>query len=154
MMIVTILLLILVISFFIHIVYLSLYALVKGKKFLNRFLATFVLNISLMTVIMVIGLRQPYHVQKVNIGLLIWLLSGIIFLVLSILKIVILRRIYIRSKDPENFHLNFFGRKVYNKRLIKKSEFFIIIGQMPFFLFMGAYFIGKLINIILHGFNF
>jgi hypothetical protein len=135
-------------------VYLSLYVLVKGKKFLYRFLATFIINISLMTVIMVIGLRQPHHVQKINIGFLVWLITGVIFLILFIIKVVIFRKVYRRSKDPGYFHYNYFGRKVYNGGVIKKSEFFIVIGQMPFFLFMGGYFIGKLINIILHGCTF
>ncbi len=153
-MLVTVLLVIFVATFFVHIVYLTLYVLLKEKKFLNRFLATFILNMVLMTTIMVVSVKTPGHVRKFNVGALIWLLSGLVFVVLSIIKIIILRRIYKRSRDPEYFHYNFFGRKVYNRGIIKKSEFFIIIGQMPFFLFMGAYFIGKLVNIILHGFRF
>jgi hypothetical protein len=153
-MIVTVLLLILVISFFVHIVYLALYVLYKGKKFLNRFLVTFVLNISLMTVVMVFALRKPGNIQTINMGFFLWLLSGIIFFVLFALKVSILRRIYKRSKDPRFFHCNYFGRKVYNRGVIRKSEFYIIIGQTPIFLLMGAYFFGKLINILLDDFSF
>ncbi len=153
-MIVTVLLLTLLASFFVHIVYLTLYVLIKENKFLKRFLLTFVINIALVTLLMIIALRKPEHVQRINIRLIAWLISGVVFFILLSLKIFILRKVYKRSRDPEYFHYNFFGRKVYNRGIIKKSEFFIVIGQMPFFLFMGAYFLGKLINILLHGCNF
>ncbi len=145
-MLATILLVVLFVSFFIHIVFLAHYLTIKEKKFLVRFIVTAIINVLLMTLLSIVAFKYPHEIRKINIRLLLWALSGLIFFFLLGLKIVIFMRIYRRSKDPEYYHLNYFGKKVYNDGIIKKSEFLIMMASTPFFLFLGAYFVAKIIN--------
>jgi hypothetical protein len=61
------------------------------------------------------------------------------------LKIRIFYRIYKRSKDPNNYHVNYFGKKVLHSTVISRFDLLIFFGAMPFLLIAGAYFIAKLI---------
>jgi hypothetical protein len=81
-----------------------------------------------------------------------WIISGFVLFILLFLKITILVRIYKRAKDPAFYSINFFGKKVYEKGIVRQSEFVTIFLSMPFFLIIGAYFIARLINMIRFGF--
>ncbi|MCL2156020.1 MAG: hypothetical protein FWH53_10175, partial [Leptospirales bacterium] len=61
-------------------------------------------------------------------------------------QIRIFIKIYKRSKDPENYHVNYFGKKVLHSTVISKMDFLVFLGAIPFLLMAGAYFIAKLIN--------
>ena len=82
---------------------------------------------------------------------ILWVISGFITILILTLKIFIFRRIYKRTKDPNYYHVNFFGKKVYEKKIVKQYEFLTLILSMPFFLMIGAYFVALLINLIRFG---
>jgi demethoxyubiquinone hydroxylase (CLK1/Coq7/Cat5 family) len=67
------------------------------------------------------------------------------------IQISILKEIYLRSQEPENFHYNFFGKKVLHPSVVKPSFLLAFLFSMPFLLLAGAYFVARLINIFLFG---
>ena len=71
-------------------------------------------------------------------------------IILLFMQVIILFRVYRRSKDPVFFDINFFGKKVFRKGVIKQSEFLTFILTMPFFLMVGSYFVARLVNLILY----
>lgn len=60
-------------------------------------------------------------------------------------------KIYRRSKNPDYYTINFFGKKVYPNGLINQKEFITLFLTMPFFLLVGAYFVARLVNILMYG---
>ena len=101
---------------------------------------------AVMSLLAILAFKQPELIQNIDLNFLIFVVSGLIFFGLFALKISIFIKILRRSKDPDNYHLNFFGKKVYSLKIIKKSEYNAFLGSMPFFLVIGAYFIVKLIQ--------
>ncbi len=97
-----------------------------------------------------VALSSPESIQTVNLKLILWIVSGFILIVLLFLKIMIIVKILKRTKDPEFYTINFFGKKVYEKGVVRQSEFLTLILTMPFFLMIGAYFVARLINLILY----
>ncbi len=115
------------------------------------FLGTFLSNTILMIIIGIVAIRDPDAVKKIDISLLLWAISGFINIILVSVKISIIRKVYIRSKDPQYYDLNFFGKKVYRPDILQKSELAAMFLTMPLFLIMGSYFVARLINLILYG---
>ncbi|OHD65330.1 MAG: hypothetical protein A2176_15460 [Spirochaetes bacterium RBG_13_51_14] len=64
---------------------------------------------------------------------------------------IIIITLYIRSRDPQWYHINYFGEKVYEKGIVKQIEFLGIFFTLPFFLLIGAFFVSRLITIIMFG---
>jgi len=77
-----------------------------------------------------------------------WVIAGLVLFVILFLKIAVTIRILKRTKDPAFYTLNYFGKKVYEKGIVRPSEFITIILSMPFFLLVGSYFVARLINMI------
>ncbi|MFH0977223.1 MAG: hypothetical protein V1874_15695 [Spirochaetota bacterium] len=67
------------------------------------------------------------------------------------IKIMIIRRLYLRYQDPENYHYNFFGKKVIHSGFLSDKEMKNFMITIPLFIFAGAYFIARLIGILSHG---
>jgi len=84
--------------------------------------------------------------SEVDVIRVAWILSGIIMFIALSVKIRIFIKIYQRSKDPANYHTNYFGKKVLHSTVVSKFDLMIFFGTMPFSLIAGAYFIAKLIN--------
>ncbi len=124
----------------------------KKEIYYKIFLGTFITNTILMIVVSVFMLKSPESVRLVNLKFLMWVVSGFILLVLLYLKISVGIKIYRRTKDPAFYTVNFFGKKVYEKGIVRPSEFLTIVLTMPFFLFVGAYFIARLVNLVLYGY--
>lgn len=150
-MIITIILLTLAFSFCFQILVIILYLLNKSDRYYKMFLGTFVINTILMIIIGIAAMRDPDSVRKVNLSLMLWAVSGFINIILVGVKITIIKKIIIRSKDPQYYDLNFFGKKVYRPDIITKSELAAMFLTMPIFLIMGSYFVARLINLILYG---
>ncbi len=89
--------------------------------------------------------------MELNFRFFFWLLSGFIAALLFIMKVIIFLNVYRRSRDPAWYHFNYFGKKVYEKGIVKKIELIIIYISMPFFLVFGAYFISGLLSIFNEG---
>lgn len=104
-----------------------------------------------MIIISIIAMRDPAAVRKINLSLILWVISGFINIILVSVKIAIIRKILIRSKDPQYYDLNFFGKKVYRPDIIQKSELAAMFLTMPLFLVLGSYFVARLVNLFLYG---
>ena len=76
--------------------------------------------------------------------------AGFFSIITLLIQLVILINIYRKSKNPENYHLNFFGKKVYHNGLAKPEEVTVFFACVPCFLFSGAYLAAKIINNILN----
>ena len=150
-MIITALFVLLFLSFTIHILIVVLYVSKKSKSLFYAFIITALVNISIGMALSIVAMSNPELVQRTNAKFILWILSGFTMTLLLIIKIYFFRNIYLRTKDPAMYHFNYFGKKVYNKGLVKQYEYATIFLSMPFFLLLGAYFMARLINIILYG---
>lgn len=148
-MFVTILLITLSFSFCLQIFVIVQYLASKGMTYYKIFLGTFVINTILMVVVSVFAFRDPASIYRVNMKFILWMLSGFITIIIIFIQIGTLIKIYLRAKDPVNYTINFFGRKVYEQGILRKHEFAMFVITMPIFLFAGSYFIARLINILL-----
>ncbi len=152
-MIVTVLLISLVASFFIHLCIVALYVANRGKsRFLfNAFLVTAFFNFGLMLTLSFIAIQKPNLIQSIDFNFLLWVLAGFIGCFIFLVQAGIGFRIYTRSKNPKHYHYNYFGKKVYHKEVAKKSEVAIMFISLPFFLLIGAYFVARLFNLFFYG---
>ncbi len=152
-MIVTVLLISLVISFFIHLCIVALYVATRGKSraLFVAFLVTFCSNFILMLLLSFIAVSKPHLIQKINFNYLIWILSGVIGFFILLIQVGIFFRIYWRCKDPKNYHYNYFGKKVYHQDVASKAEVAVMFLSLPFFLLIGAYFVARLFNLFFYG---
>jgi hypothetical protein len=150
-MIISILLILLIISFIFHVYFLLKYITLRQSKYLNLYLNTTVSNLLFAGALIFVSLKYPAQLRAVNLKVLFWLITGIMLVLTLRIKISIFRNIYIRAQDPENYHHNFFGKKVLHATVVKPVYIFAFFATMPFFLFAGAYFVARLINIILYG---
>lgn len=150
-MIITIIILSLAFSFCFQILVIILYLLNKSDRYFKMFLGTFLSNTILMIIISIIAMRDPAAVRKINLSLMLWVISGFINVIFVCVKIAIVRKIMSRAKDPEYYDLNFFGKKVYRPDIIKKSELAAMFLTMPLFLITGSYFVARLINLLIYG---
>ncbi len=150
-MIIYVLLFLLATSFFIHIAIIILYIRFKTKQLLNLFLFTVITNMSLAISLSVLALARPGLIRNINLELLFWLFSGLIMFFLLSFKIIIFINVFRRSRNPDYYHVNYFGKKVYESGIIKQSEFLGFLVSFPVFLLIGAYFVARLINLIIYG---
>jgi len=149
-MIVKILFLALQISFFFHILFLVQYILRNERRDLRRFLLTTVSNTIAALGLIIIALSWPAMIHDVDLKVVFWIFSGVIMMIMLVIKISIFVVVYRRSKDPAHYHFNFFGKKVLHTSVVKPIEVVLFMFTMPFFLISGAYFIARLINLILY----
>jgi len=140
----------LLISFLIHLYYLTQYALKRIQKYYKGFIVTLASNILSAGFLIFFTLKKPELIQGINMGILLWILSGVFMFMVLFLKISIFKNIYKRSQDPEHYHLNFFGKKVLHGTAVKPVEVVAFFGSIPFFLASGAYFVARLLNLYLY----
>jgi hypothetical protein len=147
-MFVYILLIALSFSFCFQILVIVQYISTKSESYYRIFLGTFVINTILMIVISIFMFKRPVYFYNLDIKFLLWVISGFVLFILLFLKITVFLRVYKRAKDPAFYSINFFGKKVYEKGIVKQSEFVTVVLSMPFFLLIGSYFVARLINIL------
>ena len=150
-MIISFLIIGLFVSFSIHLRYLIRYVIDKEQKYLRGFLVTAVLNITLAIGLSVFVMMIPELSSKVNVSLILWIVSGVVLIMMLIIKISILKKIYKRCQLPENYHFNFFGKKVLHPTVVRHYEVVAFFTTIPIFLLIGAYFVARLINLLLYG---
>jgi len=149
-MLIIILVLALLMSFLIHIAYVVQYVTKKENKYLNRFIITGGSNMVVAVSLSFVAVFKPDLVHQINLKLLLWLIAGVLMLAMLYIKISIFRKVYIRSQNPENFHYNFFGKKVLHPEIITGQEVMTFWVTVPVFLLAGSYFVARLINIFLY----
>ena len=139
-------LLVLIISVFFHIAFIILYLIQKKKSWFYLFLITAITNIIPAIILIIIVFNNPNVINSIKIAHLFWLFSGFLMVFFLGLKVSIFINIYKKSKNEENYHLNYFGKKVYNEKLVTKLEYNFLMLSIPFFVLSGAYFIVRLIK--------
>jgi len=150
-MIIIILLTALFFSFCVHVYFLIKYVQIREQKHLRAFINTAISNVLISASLSIMALTKPDYIREIDVKMLIWLFSGAILLLMLFIKINIFRNIYRRAQLPEHYHYNFFGKKVLHGSVVKPQEIALFFITMPFFLFLGAYFIARMINLILYG---
>ncbi len=138
-------------SFCLQILVIIQYLSTKSESYYRTFLGTFIINTILMVITSVSLFRDSSDLVSIDLKLILWIVSGFVLIFIVFLKISTIIKIYKRSKDPLFYSINFFGKKVYEKGIVKPHEFLTLIFTMPFFLMVGAYFLARLINMLLYG---
>ncbi len=138
-------------SFTSHIIIIVLYVKSRDNRYFYWFIATVALNMTIAGAMIVVTLTKPELIRALNLKMFFFLLSGFVTFLLLAIKILIFRNIYVRSKDPKWYHISFFGKKVYEKGIVRQVEFLGIFGTLPFFLVIGAFFVSRLIILIING---
>jgi len=138
------------VSFLIHIFALVIYVTKKSNRSLKTYILTTFTNITIAGSCIVLIFMKPEMARSVDLKFLTWVMSGIILVITIVIKVEIFRRIYRRIKDPSNYHLNFFGKKVLHASVVTRLEIAVFFGTMPFFLMAGAYFIARGVNFFLY----
>lgn len=108
------------------------------------FLATTFTNFIMTAIMAVMLMRTPAIVYKFRLEFILIVEAGIAFFILMLVKIRITLRIILRSRNPDYYDINFFGKKVYKTKIISKGEVATYILTMPVTIFVGAYFFVKL----------
>jgi hypothetical protein len=145
-MIITILLISLFLSFLGHLFSLVSYVTSKSERSLKTFIQTTLSNIILAGTCIVMIMSKPELLRHVDVTRLTWIMSGFIMFVCLGVKIRIFIKIYKRAKNPDNYHVNFFGKKVLHSSVVTKIDMAIFFGTIPFFLLSGSYFIARFAN--------
>ncbi|OHD65712.1 MAG: hypothetical protein A2176_13845 [Spirochaetes bacterium RBG_13_51_14] len=137
------------ISIFFHLYYLIKYVSARDETNLRRFINTAVINIFTAAIIIIIAIRSPEQLQKIRVSLLVWFISGAVMAIMLALQIMIFVRVYCRAQMPENYHYNFFGKKVLHKSVIHPIEVALFFASMPALLIAGAYFVAWIIRLFI-----
>jgi hypothetical protein len=143
-MIVFFFIIILEVSFAVHIYFLISYISKKDDKAFKGFLFTAVTNIFLGIFVSVFILVNPRELKEINLERLIFIESGLIFIFMLYVKFRVTRRIYRRTQDPAHYHLSYFGKKVIHASAVEAKDLFIYFLTLPLTLICGAYFVVKL----------
>jgi hypothetical protein len=144
--VVIVLFLVLFVSLGLHIAYLVKYIQTRDPDYLNRYVLTTISNVIISGGLIFVALYKPMIVQKIKFPLMMWIITGFIMVITLMAQITIFQRVYQRSKLPENYHYNFFGKKVLHPSVLKPGEVAFFFGTVPLFLLAGAYFIAKLLR--------
>lgn len=148
-MIVILLLILLAISFSIHIYFLIRYIRLRDVWYLWGYINTTVINVFLAGVVILIIVFRPEKIRSMDTALLMWFMSGALMTLVLIFQISIISRILHRAKLPEYYHYNFFGKKILDPKVVKPMEVALFIVSMPFFVISGAYFAARFIKLFL-----
>ncbi len=148
-MIIVLLFLVLLLSLAIHLSYLARYIQTRKPELLQKYILTTICNVIISGALIFVALYKPEQIQKIKFPLMMWIVNGFMMVVMLMTQITIARRIYQRSKLPENYHYNFFGKKVLHPSVVKPGEIAGFFASIPLFLFTGAYFFAKLIRFFL-----
>ncbi|HOP30518.1 MAG TPA: hypothetical protein PKZ64_13190 [Spirochaetota bacterium] len=122
----------------------------RSEGSLKTFINTTLSNVILAGTCIVVFITKPHLLKDINLVMLSWIMSGLVMFVTLSIKIKIFITVYRRAKDPSNYHLNFFGKKVLHSTVVKKMEMAMFFGTVPFFLLSGSYFMARLINFFLY----
>jgi hypothetical protein len=147
----SIILIALAFSFCLQIFVIIEYLVSKSQFYYRTFIGTFIVNTILMVIISIIALNDPASMYRIDIKLILWLLSGFVLISILLIKISTFIKIVKRAKDPVNYTINFSGKKIYENGIVKKYEFAIFALSIPIFLFAASYFVARLINMIFNG---
>ncbi|TFH42226.1 MAG: hypothetical protein E4G96_03880 [Chrysiogenales bacterium] len=101
-----------------------------------------ILSIGVATIVVI----NPKIMSGINLDLVFILESGMLFLYMLAIKIRLTIIIIHRVKNPENFHLSHFGKKIYHTTVVDFKELMTYFLTLPFTMMAGAYFIVKMMK--------
>ncbi len=148
-MLIVLLLLLLFISIIFHVYYLMRYVRSRAESYLRKYINTAAINIFIGGVCIIIAIFKPDEVQKLKAPLILWFMSGAFMIMAFALQTSIFIRVYRRSKLPEHYHYNFFGKKVLHSSVANPIEIALFFASIPMFLVAGAYFVARFIRLFL-----
>ncbi len=143
-MIVLFFILVLEVSLIIHIYFMVSFITNKADRAFRGFFVTTVVNIFMAIFIALLILVYPSQLREINLDRILFVESGIIFMIMLYVKMKISVSIYRRSQDPANYHFNVFGKKVLHKNVATPKDVMIYFMTLPVTLICGAYFVVKL----------
>jgi hypothetical protein len=144
--VVVILLLVLCLSFSLHLFFLIRYIRYRKKMYLYQYLNTTVINILISGLCIFIALYMPDQIRHIDMSMFLWIVSGFVMIIMLVFQIAIFVRVYRRAHMPGHYHYNFFGKKVLHPNVITPSEVALFFAAMPFLLGAGAYFVARFIR--------
>jgi hypothetical protein len=133
-------------SIFIHLYCLVGYVSSKKMEYFRYFMITVVSNVSISIIIAFIVAMDPRILKGIKLDVVWFLESGLLFIYMMAVKIRITWVIIRRLKDPVNYHLNHFGKKIYNTTIVNFREVMTYFVTFPFTLIAGAYFFVRIIR--------
>jgi len=145
-MIIIILFLVLFLSLATHLSYLVRYIQSRNQKHLQSYIITAVSNVAISGALIYVALTRPEQIQKIKFPLMMWLITGFAMVGMFMIQFTIFRRVWLRSKMPEHYHYNFFGKKVLHGSVLRTYEVVLFFSSIPVFLLAGAYFVAKLLR--------
>ncbi|MBN1531901.1 MAG: hypothetical protein JXA20_04505 [Spirochaetes bacterium] len=134
-------------SLLVHIHSMVGYVATKNLKYFKRFMVTAVSNTIVGITMAIIVVLNRDIVRLIRLDMILVLESGLIFVYMVFIKATIVMRILRRMKDPENYHISYFGKKVYEKRVADPKEIMTFFCTLPFTMIAGAYFVARLVNL-------
>lgn len=143
-MIVLFFIIVLEISFVVHIYFLINFLSKHQDRDFKGFFVTTITNIFMAIFIAVLIIVYPGQTRQINIDLLLFVESGVIFMIMLYAKYRITAGIVRRMKNPENYHFNAFGKKVYHSSTATMKDVMFYFLTLPFTLICGAYFVTRL----------
>jgi hypothetical protein len=139
------LIILLQLSVFAHVIFIASYVKSKSTASFRGFFATTFTNFTITAIMVIMLMQTPQIIYKFKLEFVLLVEAGLVFILLLLVKVRISLRIILRSRDPEYYDINFFGKKVYKTKIISKGEVAAFILTMPVTLFAGAYFFVKLL---------
>jgi hypothetical protein len=133
-------------SIFIHIYCLVGYISSKNMAYFRYFMITVVTNVFISIIIAFIVAMDPRMLKGIKLDVVWFLEAGLVFVYMMAVKIRITYVIIRRLKDPVNYHLNHFGRKIYNTSIVNFQEVMTYFVTFPFTLMAGAYFVVRMMR--------
>lgn len=150
-MILLVLFLFLLLSLIGHIASLVFFIKTKENRYVRWFANTAIVNIIFAGIITIYVIYDPTALCGINLGRILWLISGLITFIMLGIQCVIFKRLFQRMRDPAYYHYNYFGKKVLNSGVVTKGEVYTFFFSIPFLLLFGSFFVAKIINFIKYG---
>ena len=145
--------LLLLIAIVVHIYFFIKFIQTRVEKYLWRFLTTAGVNVVIAGAAIVIAINKPDEIRQIQIPMLLWFMSGVMMFLMLALQTSIFLRVYRRAKLPENYHYNYFGKKVRHPSTVKPTEVVMFFSSMPLLVLSGAYFVAKIIRMFIRIFS-
>jgi hypothetical protein len=145
-MVVLFFIIVLEVSFAVHILYLIKYIAKKDPKAFNGFVSTFIINIAIGIFVSIFVMLYPSQIREINFNRFLFLESGFIFSITVYVKVKIAVKIYRKTKDPAHYHISYFGKKVIHPSVIAFTDLIVYFLTLPVTLICGAYFVTRLLK--------
>jgi hypothetical protein len=129
-----------------HIYFLIMYVRTRDEGFLRKFLDTAVVNVIVACACIFIGIFSPAMIRDIDGPTLVWLMSGIIMMLMALLQVSVFMKVRARSRMPEYYHYNYFGKKVLNPSVLKAVDVLLFFLSLPFLIVAGAYFVARVVR--------